>query len=269
MSITERGAPGSLEQLLCEEPHLADLTVRTGFSDGELMGREGQPCDRLFVVREGLVALYRDGAEGSRMLALLRPGDVLGEEALSGSRWRTTARALTDVEAFALPASLLPRLTQLYPAVNRLVLQALARRLDMTQRLLSITGPLPAREQVLELLRLITDGSPSRPVGYVAIPPLTQHQIGELLGLARETVARSMAELERAGAIRRSGRMTWLRRHSTVLGLATLLLVRVFTGGPVYVHSEDEAPPPRGRRGRVAHAQANVVTNLIFACGKP
>lgn len=263
MSIKERESCGGLEQLLSGS-ELADVAVRAVFAEGDTVAREGRSCGHLFVVSQGLVGLYRRTDEGCRMFALLRPGDVLGEEALSGSHWRTTARALTEVEVLALPATLLPRVTQLHPGVNRWVVEALARRLDMTQRLLTISGP--ARERVLQLLRLISDAD-DRPGSYVEIPPLTQHQIGEMLGMARETVARSMAELERTGAIHRSGRVTWLRRHGTMVGLAFLLCARAFTGAPVY--AEDEAPPPRGRRGRVARAPAMAPWKLMPACVKP
>jgi CRP-like cAMP-binding protein len=39
---------------------------------------------------------------------------------------------------------------------------------------------------------------------------LTQEDLGKMVGLARETVARLLAELEDSGLIRREGRGVWL-----------------------------------------------------------
>jgi CRP/FNR family transcriptional regulator len=269
MSIAERPAPGGLEGLIREERDLADVTYPISIREGERLGREGDTCDGLYLVRRGIVALYRHGDQDERMLTLVRAGDLLGEEALSTSPWRTTARALTDVEAFLLTRRVLPQVMRLYPAVNQCVVDALARRLDRTQRLLGVLGNHGAVERVQGLLRLITDPQDADSRGYAPVPPLTQHQIAEMLGLARETVARALADLERTGAIRRHGRLAWLRQHATLFSVVLVLLTRIAIQPPISFRIGMESPRPRARRGRVARTNAPIGFAFKLAGGEP
>lgn len=269
MSIAERSAPGGLEGLIREERDLADVTYPFTIREGDRLGREGDGCEGLYLVRRGIVALYRHGDRDERMLTLVRAGDLLGEEALSNSPWRTTARALTDVEALVLPRRVLPQVMRLYPAVNQCVVDALARRLDRTQRLLGVLGNHGAVERVQGLLRLITDPEDADSHGYAPVPPLTQHQIAEMLGLARETVARAMADLERTGALRRHGRLAWLRQHMTIFSVVLVLLTRIAIQPPISFRTGVEAPRPKARRGRVTRTPAPIGFAFKLAGGEP
>ena len=56
--------------------------------------------------------------------------------------------------------------------------------------------------------------------------PLTQSELGQMIGLARETVARMLAQLERDGVIRREGRKgLWLAADGN------RLVTRRYSGG--------------------------------------
>ena len=68
--------------------------------NGQVLVRQGEPGEHLFVVREGLVAVERDG----RTLARLQPGAWFGELVLLGSQVRTaTVTALQPCVLVRLP----------------------------------------------------------------------------------------------------------------------------------------------------------------------
>jgi len=198
---------------------LSDLAPRVPFWKGTVLGTQGQPCEHLYIIAEGQVLLSRRNPAGDdHALYLLGPGDLFGEGALRPeSRWLATARAVTDGAAHLLRASQIPQLAQYYPQLTAHILQLLSGRLERAHRRLDLIGTPSARDRVLGLLRVMANGSGHDEEQGVWLPlQLTQSELAGMVGLARETVARALAELEAEGAIRREGRKgLWLRSPAT------------------------------------------------------
>jgi len=114
-----------------------------------------------------------------------------------------TIRAVTDGSAYVLPSAQVPRLAQFYPQLITQLLRLISARLEQAHRRLDLFATTSARERVLGLLRVMA-GSRGEPHGEeLWLPlPLTQAELGGLLGLTRETVARVTADLEAEGIIR-------------------------------------------------------------------
>jgi CRP/FNR family transcriptional regulator len=197
------------------EPLLADFAHRRPFSRGRLIGVQGQPCDGVYIITEGRVLLCREDHEGSDYaLYLLGPGDLFGEGVLHpDSCWLVSARGATDGCAYLLPAGTLPRLFEYCPALGAHLLQLLSLRLERAYRRLDVHRAAGARERLFRLLTVLSDYHGEVRDEEVWMPlPMTQAELGEMVGLARETVARAMTELEQEGIIRREGRKSlWLR----------------------------------------------------------
>jgi CRP/FNR family transcriptional regulator len=259
--MTRSAAGDNLLNLLDQERQLAQVIACSNWSEGEEIAREGEACLHFMVIREGQVVLSRRPAAGrERTLALLGPGDIFGEDALRPERtWKQSGRALTHVCAYRFSAKALPKLAEYYPAVNTAIIGALLERLEMAHRRLELMEHQGAMDRVTALLQFLA-GKPDPETGsYVALPRLTQVQMGEMLGIARETVARAMAELERQGTIRRTGRHIWLRHQLHLLGAMVVVMARL-ASGPAYPITDEQIPPPRGKRGRVIWAPARPLT---------
>lgn len=194
---------------------LSELAPPRPFWKGRLIGVQGNPCDSLHIVAEGLVLLSRCDREGEDQgLYLLGPGQLFGEGSLHPEcRWLVTARAVTDGIANVLPAAQLPRLCQYYPQLAAHVLTLLTLRLERAHRRLDVTGTHSAKDRLLGLLSVMADYHGEREGEEVWLPlGITQTELGDMIGLARETVARLLADLEEEGTIRRDGRRgLWLR----------------------------------------------------------
>lgn len=95
---------------------LAESFQEKRFTQGEFLFREGDPSQELCVVAEGSVAVikgYGAGKTSGKLLALLGPGDSVGEAALYSDRPRTaTALAKTNAAILSLTKDSLKRLTQ-------------------------------------------------------------------------------------------------------------------------------------------------------------
>ncbi len=85
---------------------LAELSRARRFAAGEVVFREGDAGDALFVLAKGEVEVLADGAPGAPLpLALLAPPDAFGEMSLIDREVRSaTVRARTDCEALQLGA---------------------------------------------------------------------------------------------------------------------------------------------------------------------
>ncbi len=83
---------------------LARLVATERFAAGELIVREGEPGDRLYILTEGHVEVVAEGAAGrARRLAELRDGDHFGEVALlRGTPRMASVRALSATSALVL-----------------------------------------------------------------------------------------------------------------------------------------------------------------------
>ncbi|GIW70782.1 MAG: sodium/hydrogen exchanger [Planctomycetota bacterium] len=108
---------------------LAVLTAERVFAPGEVLVREGERGESMFVIARGacLVVLERGGEE--EVLDVLGGGDIVGEMALlTGAPRTATVRAATTVTAGEIARADFHRLLAEQPALRRGVWQTFARR---------------------------------------------------------------------------------------------------------------------------------------------
>ncbi len=188
---------------------LADLAPLRRFSAGDCLARQGEHCEHIQVVARGKILLCRTTPEGEESaLYLLGAGDLYGEGSLHPSRkWLFTPRAVEAGAVHCLPAVYLARMAQHFPQLTTHIVTLMSVRLEWAHQRVELIKSAGARERLLALARHlaetsgVADGS-----GYWVSLPLTQAELGSLAGLARETVVRTLAELEVAGLVRRDGR---------------------------------------------------------------
>ncbi len=105
------------------------------FGPGDVVFRQGDQGDRLFVVKSGVlevVATPSDGAEPV-VVAYLGVGEVIGELALlTGSPRSATVRSPEHAELFAVDKAVFFDLMDILPAFSRNLCVVLAKRLETT-----------------------------------------------------------------------------------------------------------------------------------------
>lgn len=176
---------------------------------GEALFREGEPGDRLYLVREGKVKLGRQSGDGrENLLAVLGPGEMLGELSLFDPGLRT-ASAVAIVESTVLEVNhqQLTTWLQTNPPVALHLLRALARRLRRTNEALAdlVFSDVPGRV-AKALLDLSTRFGETTDEGIRVTHDLTQEELAQLVGASRETVNKALADFAQRGWVRREGR---------------------------------------------------------------
>ncbi len=117
------------------------------FGPGDIVCRQGDQGDRLFVVKSGILevlAVPGDGAEPVPV-AYLGTGEVIGELALiTGSPRSATVRSPDQAELFSLDKAVFRDLMDQLPAFSRNLCTVLARRLEAT----TLNAPRAAGKQL-------------------------------------------------------------------------------------------------------------------------
>jgi len=105
------------------------------FGPGEVVFRQGQEGDRLFVVKSGVLEVVATPTDGSEptVVAYLGTGEVIGELALlTGSPRSATVRSPEHAVLFAVEKAVFLDLMDVLPAFSRNLCVVLAKRLETT-----------------------------------------------------------------------------------------------------------------------------------------
>jgi CRP/FNR family cyclic AMP-dependent transcriptional regulator len=183
--------------------------VEVSVGRSKVLFAEGDPGDRLYVVRTGKIKLGRTSADGrENLLAVLGPGEMFGELSLFDPGPRTaTATAVTETSLLGLGHEDLQPWLAGRPEVAAQLLRALAQRLRRTNEYLAdlVFSDVPGRV-AKALLDLATRfGVPSEE-GLHVTHDLTQEELAQLVGASRETVNKALADFAQRGWLRLEAR---------------------------------------------------------------
>jgi len=86
---------------------VAEICLKEKFEDGEVIFKEGNPGDKLYIILKGEVEIFKELGEGKEeVLARLRPGEYFGEMSLIDDEPRSAhAIANTDVDLMVIDRS--------------------------------------------------------------------------------------------------------------------------------------------------------------------
>jgi CRP/FNR family transcriptional regulator, cyclic AMP receptor protein len=177
----------------------------TRFRRGDVVFREGDSGDRLFVIVDGKVKLGRSSSDGrENLLAILGPGQMFGELSLFDPGPRSaTVTAVTDVTFETLSHDELVRWLTGRPDVARGLLGQLAARLRKANDVVAdlVFSDVPGRV-AKALLDLSSRFGRTADDGVHVHHDLTQEELAQLVGASRETVNKALADFAHRGWLR-------------------------------------------------------------------
>jgi CRP/FNR family transcriptional regulator, cyclic AMP receptor protein len=175
------------------------------FRRGDVVFREGDSGDRLFVIVDGKVKLGRSSSDGrENLLAILGPGQMFGELSLFDPGPRSaTVTAVTDVSFETLSHDELVRWLTGRPDVARGLLGQLAARLRKANDVVAdlVFSDVPGRV-AKALLDLSSRFGRTADDGVHVHHDLTQEELAQLVGASRETVNKALADFAQRGWLR-------------------------------------------------------------------
>jgi CRP/FNR family transcriptional regulator len=205
-----------------EPARLARRCRERALKRGEHAFEAGEACRGLLIVAEGAVEMRQVSARGrEQVLHAEGAGATLGEAPLfDGQGYIASAVAVEPTRLVLIPKEAVLDLCRRHPAVALSMLEAMAKRV---RRFAGLVEDLAFR-QVTERLARYLEASAAASGGLVSPGAvvdlaLTREQLAARLGTVRELVSRALAQLERAGAIKR-GRSGIVIRDAGRLGEA-------------------------------------------------
>ncbi len=109
------------------------------FQAGEVLFREGEPGDVLYVIQSGIIRITKHIGGTEKLLAILGPGDFLGELAVLNSKPRTaTAAAAETARCLLVDAKTLETMVMRNSEIAVRLIKRLAKRLDAANALVEI-----------------------------------------------------------------------------------------------------------------------------------
>ncbi|MGH9027550.1 MAG: Crp/Fnr family transcriptional regulator [Acidimicrobiia bacterium] len=172
------------------------------FARNDVIFRQGDPAQELFVVSEGRVAIATSSRDGREtVVAVLDDGSLFGEMSMfDGAPRSADARALTDVNVIVLAYEHARQVLEQRPEALWDVVRLLTARLRATDEALAdaVFLDVPART-AKRLLELAGDADEFR-------LPVTQEELASMVGASRERVNKAISLFTRLGWLEARGR---------------------------------------------------------------
>jgi CRP/FNR family cyclic AMP-dependent transcriptional regulator len=163
---------------------------------------KGDPGSSLFVICRGTVKITSPSVDGhDALFNLISKGDILGEIALLDGGTRTAdAVAITDCEFFVIERRDFLPLMREEPEIALRMIEILCGKVRQTteqaENLMFLS--LPAR--LAKALLRLSDSGDGRPCERKAV--ITQKDLGNLIGMSRESTNRQLRMWEEQGWVR-------------------------------------------------------------------
>lgn len=157
---------------------------------------QAEEAETVYLIREGRIRVSLESPDGrSLTLAELGPGEILGETALFVGGGRTAnAVAVTKARLLGLKKEEFLRAIAALPEAAFALIMTLARRLREADRRIEELSFMGIKERLRSLYyRLKEEGR------WDLLHGATHQEIAEMIGAARESVSRALAELRQEG----------------------------------------------------------------------
>ena len=171
---------------------------------GQRIYLEGDPSDQLFLLKVGVVKISTSVSDQQEtILAFLYPGDIFGELAMIEDSPRDhLATAHEDVVLCALSRDLLLRMAQETPALGYQITKVMGLRLKRFRTRIEELLYKSAHARIAHtLLDLASDYGIPDNEGILVPLRLNQADLGNLVGLARETVNTVLQDFKQRGLV--------------------------------------------------------------------
>lgn len=182
------------EAAFAELTRHARLLVLTG---GDMLFADGDPCRHFYLLRSGMIKLFKSSAEGSeRVVELIRPGQLFGEEAMFAEAYSAHADALEASEVFAFEANFFAGQMR---DDTELCLRMMALMSRRSRKLVDEIGNMTLQNAIQRAVRYLMQMG-GRGDGTIQLN-FPRGILASRLGVTPETFSRIMTKLRNEGMI--------------------------------------------------------------------
>jgi len=169
-----------------------------GYEANSPIYSQGESAQHVYTLRQGYVKLLHLNPDGtSRIVRLVRPGDLFGMESLLGDHYKHAATALTNAHVCKIPKNVISILGEESPRLHRQIVKKWGEALSQSEGWFSEinTGRIEVRLARF-LLKLAKES------GSFAVAPLFKREdMGLMMDVKFETISRALASMAEQGLI--------------------------------------------------------------------
>lgn len=210
-----------------DEQHLATLIQSVHdvhLNAGDTLFRHSQPAERFFLLRDGMVKLFRLSPEGDeKIIEIVQPGQTFAEAVMfmgTQGRYPVNAEAVSESRLFAIEQKVFLNLLRESNEASFGLLASLSRRLHMlVNQIESLTLQNATYRLVSYLLEQIPRDVKTSPEVQLTTP---KGVIASRLAIQPETLSRILAKLRSRGLIEVHGNHITVRNVQALRDLVHL-----------------------------------------------
>lgn len=212
---------GNLEA--ADRKRLEQVINRPGvFRAGRRLFHAGESLRSLFILRSGCVKAWNITDTGEEhVIRFHMPGDVLGLGSICSGVYDCNAMSLDTCSLCELPYTKFQRMAERVPSLNVVLLKMMSREIQEEERTTLLRGHRSAPAKISAFLCRLADSFASRGFsGSEFNLSMGRREIADYLGLALETVSRTLTQLDNDGALSVKGRRILVRDREHLESLA-------------------------------------------------
>lgn len=193
-----------------EQDRLRAVSSHRRYDTGEIVFTPVPNPSSLYLLESGLVRIYRLSETGlETTLGYVQPGEVFGELSVFGDHPRESfAQAVEPSQAWRIPQREFQPYVSSRPGLVFEITKQMGERLKRVEsRVENLVFRDVHTRVMLVLLELAEAFGVAQPDGRIELDvPITQAEIGTLVGSTRQSVNASLGELTEQGLLERRGR---------------------------------------------------------------
>jgi CRP/FNR family transcriptional regulator len=194
---------------------LAPLFKERKYARGTILFLEGDPGEEFFLIRSGSVKIYRIDDAKEIILALFREGDYFGDMSMlqRGLTRSATAETLETSVLYSMTRADFFRFMESSPKLCLKLLEVTMERLRKANEQIYDLTFLGVKSRVVKaMLRLADEHGVPSAHGTIIPIKLTHQQLANMVGAVRESVTKTLQELQDEDSIRIESKMVILLR---------------------------------------------------------
>jgi CRP/FNR family transcriptional regulator, anaerobic regulatory protein len=188
---------------------IVDMTGHKFYKRGDVLCREGDRSDTLFIINEGQVKiskLTKDGKE--QIIHIYTNGDFFGELSLFSTNeiYNFDVYAITDVKLCTLTKHDMEKILIINPEISLKLLQVITSRLTQTENLAQNLATNDAEIRIASMLIEFAEKyGIQTDLGLMINLPINREEMANYAGVTRETISRKLRNFEELGLISLKG----------------------------------------------------------------
>lgn len=176
---------------------IGGLVFEKNVDRGEMILLEGEPAEAMYFLVSGAAKVFKTSVEGKeQILTILRPGDSFNDVSVFDDGMNlASVQAMTQVQLYGLRKNVIMAFLKEHPKVAFSIIRVLAGRV---RQLAALVEDLSFRHVTSRVAKILLEYAADDAVPGTR---LTQQEMANMAGTAREVVARSIKALEDEGLI--------------------------------------------------------------------